>query len=204
MISYNTACLFTIFCFMKICCFPDVWLTISRQYNAANNIPNRGSVRLAALGTLICTTVYRPCCSTPGQGGWYYPNGSVVPPAAGGATLFTSRSGQGYIGLNQRNNFRENGLNVDGVYSCEVPDASGMNDTLYVGIYSGPVCKLFLYVITLLPNPNCRLYFNEEYEPGVIVNTFFIYEFACIILNACCYHVYRTQLHNLKNCSIYT
>ena len=56
--------------------------------------------------------------------------------------LVASRSVQGYIGLNQRNNFSESGLYVDGVYNCEVPDASGMNDTLYVGIYSGPVCKL--------------------------------------------------------------
>lgn len=124
---------------MRIYCFPDVWLDVD---NAPYSIPNRGVVHLAALGTLICRTVYHPCCSTVGQGGWYYPNGSVVPPASGGATLFTSRSSQGYIGLNQRNNFSENSLNVDGVYSCEVPDASGTNETLYVGIYSGPVCKL--------------------------------------------------------------
>jgi len=126
-------------CFMRIYCFPDVWLAI---YNAPYNIPNRGVVRLATLGILICRTVYRPCCSTVGQGGWYYPNGSAVPPASGGATLFTGRSSQGYIALNQRNNFSENSLNVDGVYSCEVPDASGTTETLYVGIYSGPVCKL--------------------------------------------------------------
>ena len=133
---------------MGICCFPDVWLTIRQR--GAHNIPNRGAVHLAALGILVCTTVYQPCCSAAGQGGWYYPNGSAVPPAAGGATLFASRSGQGYIGLNQRNNFSENGLNVDGVYNCEVPDSSGMNETLYVGIYSGPVCKLSFCTCTVL------------------------------------------------------
>jgi len=134
---------------MKIYYFLDVLLAISQQYNAANHIPNGGVVRLAALGTLLCKTVYNPCCSTVWQGGWSYPNGSAVPPAASGATLFTSRSSQGYIGLNQRNNFSEYGLNVDGVYNCEVPDASGTTETLYVGIYSGPVCKLPFSILLL-------------------------------------------------------
>ena len=138
--SYH--CCFVRLVILRVCCFPDVWLTISQQHNATTNITNRGVVHLAALGTLLCKTVYHPCCSTVGQGGWYYPNGSAVPPTSSGATLFTSRSSQGYIALNQRNNFSENSLNVDGVYSCEVPDASGTNETLYVGIYSGPVCKL--------------------------------------------------------------
>ena len=100
-------------------------------------------MRLAALGTLLCTTPYQQCCQDRGQ--WHYPNESVVPTSQDGTLLFTSRTDQGGLDLQWRAGFSHE--SIDGVYECQIPDENGRTQTLYVGIYSGPLCKLQLCCI---------------------------------------------------------
>ena len=97
-------------------------------------------VRLAALGTLLCTTPYPHCCQN--RGHWHYPNGSVIFASQAGALLFTSRTDRGRLGLQWRTGFQEMYPGVDGVYECQIPDVTGRTQTLYAWIYSGPLCKL--------------------------------------------------------------
>ena len=119
----------------------DVELRFRQHPNhTVHNIPENGIVRLAALGTLFCTTPYQPCCQN--RGHWRYPNGSVVPTSQDGTLLFTSRTDKGRLGLQRRTSFTHGSAN--GVYECQIPNENGRTQTLYVGIYSGPLCKLQL------------------------------------------------------------
>ena len=119
----------------------DVGLRLQYQSNhTAYNIQDNSIVRLAALGTLLCTTPYRHWCQNRGQ--WHYPNGTVVPTSQSGTLLFTSRNGQGILGLQPRTNFQATYPGVDGVYKCQIPDENGIIQTLSAWIYSGPLCKL--------------------------------------------------------------
>ena len=118
----------------------DVGLRLQYQSNhTAYNIQDTSIVRLAALGTLLCTTSYQQCCQNRGQ--WHYPNGTVVPTSQSGTLLFTSRNGQGILGLQPRTNFQATYPGVDGVYKCQIPDENGIIQTLSAWIYSGPLCK---------------------------------------------------------------
>ena len=122
----------------------DVGLRLRHQFNhTAYKIRDNSIVRLAALGTLFCTTPYQHCCQNRGQ--WHYPNGSVVPASQDGSLIFTSRSDLGGLGLQRRAGFSHE--SVDGVYECQIPDVNGRTQTRYVGIYSGPLCELQLCCI---------------------------------------------------------
>ena len=122
-------------------CFnTDLGLRLRQHPNhTAYNIRDNSIVRLAALGTLLCTTPYQHCCQNRGQ--WRYPNESVVPASQSGTFLFTSRLDQGGLGLQPRTNFQETYPGVDGVYKCQIPDKNGITQTLSAWIYSGPLCK---------------------------------------------------------------
>ena len=65
------------------------------------------------------------------MGEWYYPNGSIVPgngPAEGKFFFFRTRGDQdGTVNLFRRNN---NIISPFGSYCCEIPDNSGVNQTL--------------------------------------------------------------------------
>ena len=107
--------------------------------HTAYNIRDNSIVRLAALGTLLCTTPYQHCCQNRGQ--WHYPNGSVVPASQSGTLLFISRNDQGILSLKRRTNFQETIPDVDGIYKCQIPDVTGRTQTLSAWIFSGSLCK---------------------------------------------------------------
>ena len=125
-------------CSNNLFCHTDVELRFRQHPNhTAHNIPENGIVRLATLGTLLCTTPYQNCCQN--RGHWQYPNGSVVPTSQDGTLLFTSRTDKGRVSLQKRTSFTHESAN--GVYECQIPNENGRTQTLYVGIYSGPLCK---------------------------------------------------------------
>ena len=85
---------------------------------------------------LICNTDLRPCCRTPRDnsslmGEWHYPNGSVVPgngPTEGKYLFFRTRGeNDGTVNLFRRN---DDIISPFGSYCCEIPDSSGVNQTL--------------------------------------------------------------------------
>ena len=128
----------------------DVGFRLRHHSNhTAYNIRDNSNVRLATLGTLLCTTPYQHCCQNRGQ--WHYPNAAVVPASQSGTLLFTSRLDQGILGLQRRTGFQESFQEsypgVDGVYKCQIPDVNGRTQTLYAWIYSGSLCKLLRYFL---------------------------------------------------------
>ena len=125
--------------------FTDLGLRLRHQSNhTAYKIRDNSIVRLAALGTLLCTTPYQHCCQNRGQ--WHYPNESVVPTSQDGTLLFTSRTDHGRLDLQRRAGF--NHESADGVYECQIPDENGRTQTFYTWIYSGSLCKLLPLLVS--------------------------------------------------------
>ena len=109
---------------------------------------NHGIVYLQDIGerhtALLCMTNNTHCCSrqyTYGgtiQGQWYFPNGTSVP------NYYISN--YHYFGDHYWEFYRNRGLGVVrmhrrsggvvGLYRCEIPDANGVNQTLYIGLYN--------------------------------------------------------------------
>ena len=101
---------------------------------------NNSIVTLDEIGedsaTLFCLTNKTDCCRSsdtpPGVGGigeWFFPDGSSVRSIIPGDDIYRGR-GPSVVALHRRNNAQ-----TTGVFRCEVPDASGINQHLYVGVY---------------------------------------------------------------------
>ena len=78
---------------------------------------------------LFCLTNNTECCGSSIVGDWFFPEGSMVPTGRFGANIYRDR-GPSVVTLQYRNNAQ-----TTGVFRCEVPDASGTNQQLYVGVY---------------------------------------------------------------------
>ena len=83
---------------------------------------------------LVCTTTFRPCCSTPPDrhGEWYYPNGTVVPSSDTGWDFYRGRGDDGTVHLNRKSN----ATIPLGDFYCEIPDSIGVNQTLSIQVYA--------------------------------------------------------------------
>ena len=101
---------------------------------------NNNEVLLTEIGegdnALLCVTNNTQCCrGSDNDGGalgwWYFPNGSTPRGSASGNSVFRSRA-LGVLQLNRRNNAQS----PTGVYRCEIPDASGSNQNIFVGVIS--------------------------------------------------------------------
>ena len=99
-------------------------------------------VNIMEIGTnssaLLCTTAYRPCCSSANnETQWYFPNGSQVPNltrrliSAGELPYYTTRSPSGTVRLH-----RNPQGTTTGKFRCHIPDANGAIQSTYVGIYT--------------------------------------------------------------------
>ena len=101
---------------------------------------NNSIVTLDEIGedsaALFCLTNKTDCCrmkdTAAGVGGigeWFFPNGNQVNNNGSGDNIYTFR-GPSFVRLQRRNNAQ-----TTGVFRCEVPDASGTNQQLYIGVY---------------------------------------------------------------------
>ena len=81
-------------------------------------------------GALLCYTNSVVCCSSSRQGEWYFPSGAPVGTSGDRGGFYRNR-GPSVVRLNRRNN----AMMPTGVFSCEIPDASGTNQSIYIGIY---------------------------------------------------------------------
>ena len=67
-------------------------------------------------------------------GVWYLPNGSPVPTQSGASPLESYNTNvTGQVGLLRRGGISS----IQGLYSCIIPNAEGVNQTLYVAVYGG-------------------------------------------------------------------
>ena len=110
---------------------------------------NNSIVTRTDIGTgsaaLLCTTTLPGCCTrfTTPQPHWYFPNGSEVV-NDGGLPYYRTRSSNPGTVLLHRN---PQGTTT-GIFLCDIPDASGVLQSLYVGIYdsgTGESCTLSEY-----------------------------------------------------------
>ena len=84
---------------------------------------------------LLCYTNNRTCCKINGLTGigeWYFPNETMVSFGSHdkGGDFYRNR-GPSVVRLNRRNN----AMMPTGVFRCEIPDASGTNQSIYIGVY---------------------------------------------------------------------
>ena len=107
-------------------------------------IPSDGYVRISDIDIndagLLCNTDRISCCrsSDPdgvAQGHWYYPDGTQVESFTQEVAIdptrnfFSRNRGTGVVRLNRSGNPPERGR-----FRCEVPNADGINVTMYVNI----------------------------------------------------------------------
>ena len=86
---------------------------------------------------LLCVTDLTACCRPPytdsiarsALGNWFLPNGTRVPSSGNGWEFHRTRD-QSVVRLQRRRGGEE------GIYSCEIPDAMGVIQTIYIGVYS--------------------------------------------------------------------
>ena len=84
---------------------------------------------------LLCSTDETNCCGGPKDmsnrmGEWYYPSGSVVGRDSDGTRFYRDR-GPSVVRLHRKGNTAV----PTGVFHCEVPVASGVNQSTYIGVY---------------------------------------------------------------------
>ena len=126
---------------MKACTFLPTGVVV--VLNGAI-IPNHGFVLLDNIGeppnSLRCLTDNIACCAraqSPGRGilgDWYYPNGTGVA-NSGVMWEFYRNRGQSVVRLNRRRG------GVTGIYRCEIPDAAGVDQTMFIGVYTANTGK---------------------------------------------------------------
>ena len=122
-------------------------------------IPEHGIVTLYNIGidgeALRCMTDNTQCCSifqtgVRGVGQWYFPNGTAVPnpDALSRETGMTVRPAD--LSLYRTRSDRvvllhHNFGGMNGIYRCEIPDASGVTQNLYIGIFTANLGKAEIF-----------------------------------------------------------
>ena len=80
---------------------------------------------------LLCVTDRVDCCppvnSSIAAGQWYFPDGNAVPNESGG-NFYQTRDFSAVRLLRMSGE-------TSGIFRCDIPDAVGMLQTLYVGVY---------------------------------------------------------------------
>ena len=95
------------------------------------------------LQPLMCVTDLVACCEAERLGNWYYPGGGLVNDDSGGNRFELNRgqneviNGQQFYGSVRI--WRRYTPLERGIFRCELPDASGVTQTLYVNISKFPV-----------------------------------------------------------------
>ena len=96
------------------------------------------------MSALFCLTPSLECCSdseTPNAASvtreWYLPDGRVVSSAG---TVFSREQVSSAVAL-----YRSGGTSPSGVFRCEIPDANGTSQNIYVGIYPQGDGEMYCY-----------------------------------------------------------
>ena len=121
----------------EIGCSLQFWLdvivgihfTIGDEVYGNNSVVSILSIGEGEDRALICRTDSTNCCRTiPNRfGQFYYPNGVQVPVLSAGQGFYRNRGDQ-LIRLNRQ----DRATSLTGKYRCEIPDASGEMQNLYI------------------------------------------------------------------------
>ena len=106
----------------------------------ATEIPDHAVIRLGYIrvdqnDSVHCVTNNTDCCENNQEAGWYYPNGTQLSTNESGVAFYSTK-GQGEVRLNRKPG--QGSPEDAGIYHCELPDASGVTQFRYVGIYNRP------------------------------------------------------------------
>ena len=125
---------------MYLSCTTGIGLTLNNVQYTNNSVVNITDIGTGS-AALLCTTTFRPCCSSDNQETqWYLPNGTQLS-NANTLPYYRSRSQSPGAVLLHRNP----GATTTGVFRCDIPDGIGDLQSLYVGIYTittGESCTL--------------------------------------------------------------
>ena len=110
----------------------DIWFSLNGTIHQ-----NNSNVTLEDIGegddALLCRTNQTACCRPPyaeqAIGNWYFPNGTRAP-SSGQQWDFHRTRGDMAVLLHRRRG------GVEGVYSCVIPDAMNVTQTIYIGVYT--------------------------------------------------------------------
>jgi len=99
------------------------------------DLTNNSIVTNTDIGTgtaaLVCTTTYRPCCTSGNpETQWYFPDGNQVPNNPALPYQRTRGQNLGTLILS-----RNSESTITGIFHCDIPDVSGTTQSFYVGIY---------------------------------------------------------------------
>ena len=131
-------------------------LAVAGFYLNGASYPNNSVISLTDIGegsgALYCLTNSTSCCQSADTGSsdlgqWILSNG-YVPNSSG----FFIERGPSVVLLNHK----ANEMGPTGIYTCRVPDASGVNRTMYIGVDSGTYVAI-LNKQPLFSHPGCKL-----------------------------------------------
>ena len=120
--------------------FSAVGLTLNSMNHANNSIVTRTDIGTGS-AALLCTTTRTGCCSSGDpETQWFLPDGSRVQNNGGLPYYRTRSSNPGSVLLH-----RNTQGTTTGIFRCDILDASGVLQRMFVGIYdsgTGESCTL--------------------------------------------------------------
>ena len=130
---------------MCLSCATGIGLTLNNVQYTNNSVVNITDIGTGS-AALRCTTIYYHCCfSGPPPGThWYFPNGSQVD-RFNTLPYYRNRTNTFYSPRGAILLHRNPEATTTGVFRCEIRDATGAFQSIYVGIYTattGESCTL--------------------------------------------------------------
>ena len=117
---------------MCLSCTTGIGLTLNNVQYTNNSVVNITDIGTGS-AALICTTTNQACCLSTDGSHWYFHDGSAVQRTS--TTYYRTRTVyNGIVGTVRLN--RNPGATTTGVFRCDIRDASGGLQSIYVGIYT--------------------------------------------------------------------
>ena len=121
--------------------FAGLGLILNSMTLTNNSIVTNTDIGTGA-AALVCTTTYTSCCTSGNRetANWYFPNGNPVPNNPALPYQRTRAFNPGRVILS-----RNSESTTTGIFHCDLPVASDVTQSLYVGIYdsgTGESCTL--------------------------------------------------------------
>ena len=106
-----------------------MWFSLRNKTYQNNSLVNLMDIGIED-EALLCKTNLNVCCNDPyNLGHWFYPNGTRVRVLKMNWDFYRGR-GSMVVRINRRRG------GVDGIYRCEIPDATNVPQTIYIGVYN--------------------------------------------------------------------
>ena len=125
---------------MCLSCTTGIGLTLNNVQYTNNSVVNITDIGTGS-AALICTTTNQACCLSTDGSHWYFHDGSAVQRTS--TTYYRTRTVyNGIVGTVRLN--RNPGATTTGVFRCDIRDASGGLQSIYVGIYTATTGESYI------------------------------------------------------------